>query len=70
MRADLLAYPLTPTETQLELAGTYDPPFGVIGDVIDAAGMRRIAEESVTNFVHAVADFLRRPVSASGVRAS
>jgi len=70
MRAELLVYPLTPTETQLELAGTYDPPFGVIGDMIDAAGMARLAEETVTNFIHAVASYLRGPASAAKVRAS
>jgi hypothetical protein len=59
MRATLTAYALTPTETQLELAGVYDPPLGVVGDAIDAIGMHRIATESVTGFVRDVAVFLR-----------
>lgn len=70
MRAELLVYPLTSTETQLELAGTYNPPFGVIGDAIDAAGLARLADETVTNFVQAVARFLRGPAAPSNVRAS
>jgi len=59
LRGELLIYPLTATETQLELAGTYDPPFGVIGEVLDAAGMHRLAEETVNGFIQAVAAYLR-----------
>ena len=59
MHATLLIYALTPTETQLDLAGAYDPPLGVIGDMIDAVAMGRLAEETVANFVRDVARFLR-----------
>lgn len=59
MRATLMVYALSPTETQLDLAGKYEPPFGVVGGAIDAIAMHRIASESVTGFVKDVAVFLR-----------
>ena len=59
MHATLLIYALTPTETQLDLAGAYDPPLGLVGDMIDAVAMGRLAEETVANFVCDVARFLR-----------
>lgn len=69
LRGELLIYPLTATETQLELAGTYDPPFGVIGEVLDAAGLHRVAEETVNGFIGAVAAYLRGG-AATAARAS
>ena len=58
MRATLSVYALTPTETQLDFAGTYDPPLGIVGEAVDAIAMHGIAKESVTGFVHEVARFL------------
>jgi hypothetical protein len=51
MHATLAIYPLSPTETQLELTGQYIPPLGVLGDVLDAVAMHRVAEVSVLNFM-------------------
>jgi hypothetical protein len=59
MRAELSIYPLTPTETQLELAGTYEPPLGAIGRAIDGALLHRIAEASVLQLVQEVARYMR-----------
>jgi hypothetical protein len=59
MRAELLIYPLTATETQLDLAGNYDPPLGIIGGALDAAVGHRIAEASVHQFISDVAVYLR-----------
>lgn len=59
MRATLSMYPLSPTETQLELDGIYDPPLGPVGDMIDAIAMRDIAETSVQHFIDDVAAYLR-----------
>ena len=58
MRATFTAYPLSPTETQLELSGIYDPPLGVMGDAIDAVALGRIAKESVQRFVDEAASYL------------
>ncbi len=60
MRAELSIYPLTATETQLELAGNYEPPMGVLGSAINAIAGHTIAEASVHRFVNDVADYLRR----------
>jgi hypothetical protein len=59
MRAELTIYPLTSTETQLELAGTYEPPLGAIGRALDSALLHRIAEASVLQFVQEVARYMR-----------
>jgi hypothetical protein len=59
MQAELLVYPLTATETQLDLQGNYDPPLGLVGSVLDAAVGHRIAEASVQQFIKNVAAFLR-----------
>src|SRR5215813_855589 len=59
MKAELLIYPLTPTETQLELAGNYEPPFGFLGTAIDSVAGSRIAEASVRHFITDVAVHLR-----------
>lgn len=65
MRATLSVYPLSATETQLDLAGTYDPPLGMLGDVIDAISMHKVAQSSITGFIQEVAGFLRAPPPAA-----
>ena len=60
MKADLAVYPLSGTETQIELSGDYAPPLGQLGGALDAVVGHRLAEASVHRFVTAVADRLRR----------
>lgn len=60
MRAEFLVYPLSSSETQIELHGHYAPPLGVVGSVLDAVAGHRLAEASVQRFVHAVAEHLRQ----------
>ncbi|CAN5431946.1 hypothetical protein BH10ACI3_BH10ACI3_05420 [soil metagenome] len=59
MKAELNIYALTSTETQLDLAGDYQPPLGLIGSALDAAVGHRIAEASVHQFISDVAVYLR-----------
>jgi hypothetical protein len=59
MDAELSVYPLTPTETQLDFLGRYDPPLSVVGDAANALIGHRIAEASVHRFVADVARYLR-----------
>ena len=59
MKAELLVYPLTATETQLELSGNYEPPFGLLGSAVDGVAGNRIAEASVQHFITDVAVYLR-----------
>ena len=60
MQAKLFVYPLTPTETQLDFAGVYEPPLGPLGGLLNAAGGHRIADLSVHRFVTSVAEHLRQ----------
>ena len=59
MRAALSIYPLTATETQLDFAGVYEPPFGALGSAMNAIIGHRVAEVSVHRFVTEVAEYLR-----------
>jgi len=59
MHAELVVYPLTPTETQLELVSRYDPPLGAFGAALDALVGHRIAQASVHRFLSEVAAHLR-----------
>jgi hypothetical protein len=59
MKANLLIYPLTATETQLDFSGDYEPPLGVLGKAANAMVGHRIAEASVHRFVNDVAAYLR-----------
>jgi hypothetical protein len=63
MTAALLVFPLSATETQLELNGSYDPPLGKIGEAIDAAGLHQLAEASVTRFIQEIAGWLREELA-------
>ena len=65
MKAQLSIYPLTATETQLDLTGNYEPPLGVLGSVIDSVVGHRIAEASVHQFITDVAVYLRSELSKS-----
>jgi ribosome-associated toxin RatA of RatAB toxin-antitoxin module len=60
MKARLAIYPLSFTETQVELDGTYEPPFGILGSAIDALVGQRVAEASVHRFVKAVVETLKK----------
>lgn len=60
MDAQLTLWPLTSTETQLELEGSYRPPLGVVGNAIDAALGHRVAEAVVQRFLEDVAEQIAR----------
>jgi hypothetical protein len=59
MKAELAIYPLTGTETQLDFAGVYEPPLGVLGSAANAVVGHRLAESSVHRFISDVAQHLR-----------
>lgn len=63
MKAELAVYPLTSTETQLDLEGNYEPPMGLLGSALDAVVGHRIAEASVHQFIKDVAAYLRTELS-------
>jgi hypothetical protein len=60
MKAELAIYPLTFTETQVELRGVYEPPMGLLGGAIDRVVGHRLAEASVHRFIGEVVEYLRR----------
>lgn len=55
MRAELVAYPLSGEETQLDLRGWYEPPGGLLGTAADALVGHRVAEASIHRFLDDVA---------------
>jgi hypothetical protein len=63
MKAELSIYPLTPTETQLDFLGLYEPPFGAVGKAMNAIVGHRIAEVSVHRFINEVAEYLRQALA-------
>ncbi len=63
MKAEIALYPLSGTETQLDFNGTYEPPFGPLGIVLDVMVGHRIAEASVHQFIVDVAEQLRRDLT-------
>ncbi len=63
MKAEILVYPLTPSETQLDFQGDYEVPLGAVGKGIDAVLFHRMAEASVHRFVSEVAAYLRAELS-------
>lgn len=70
MEADLILAPVGPNHTQIALRGTYRPPLGTIGEILDAAVLHRVAEATVKHFVDrigaAVVGWPRQGVSPSG----
>jgi len=54
MQATFSIYPLSATETQLDLSGRYRPPLGLVGNAVDALVGHRVAEASVLRFVQDV----------------
>jgi len=65
MTAELSLWPLTATETQLEIEGAYRPPLGIVGNAVDAAVGHRLAEATVHRFLDDVVEQLRRELPES-----
>jgi hypothetical protein len=59
MHGELMLYPLTSTETQIEFLGHYEPPLGGVGSALDRIIGHRIAEACVHRFIGDVAHHLR-----------
>jgi hypothetical protein len=57
---EIAALSMYPPRVQLTLNGTYDPPFGGAGDVIDRVLVHRLAANVVEDFVRSVAERLER----------
>jgi len=64
MEADLTAAPMGPDITQVAFQGTYKPPLGIVGHVLDRALLHRFAESSVKDFVDRIVVELTTGVAA------
>ncbi len=64
MDAELAIYPLSKDETQLDLRGSYQPPLGPLGSMVDAVVGHRVAEASVHRFLSEIAALLRAELGA------
>jgi hypothetical protein len=60
MQAELSAWPLFATETQLEISGLYTPPLGLVGKAMDAVVGHRVAEATVHRFLEDIVEQIRR----------
>ena len=56
MEADLLARPVVGSATKLVLAGTYHPPFGLLGVLGDLVAGHLIAQSTAESFVENLGD--------------
>jgi hypothetical protein len=65
MQAVLSVWPLSSTETQLEIEGQYHPPLGVVGSAIDATLLHRIAEASAHRLLDDVVEQIQREAPPS-----
>jgi len=61
---EVAAVSLDPPLTQLTVAGSYEPPLGLLGAGADRLMLHRLAEATMHRFVHEVADELRRLIDA------
>jgi hypothetical protein len=62
MHATLSASRLSPTETQLEIDGEYNPPLGPVGTAVDAWVGHRLAEAVVHQLLEDVVRELQREI--------
>jgi hypothetical protein len=70
MTATLSLYPLSASETQVDLDGHYEPPGGLLGAGADALVGHRIAEASVHRLVREIAHRLRSELAGPDAAAS
>jgi hypothetical protein len=61
-RLEITALSLEPPLVQVTLTGTYEPPLGAFGELLDRAFDQRVAEVVIHRFVNEVADRLEHRV--------
>ncbi len=64
--ADLFIAGIGPDLCQVALRGTYSPPLGSLGRVLDRVILHRVAEASVKSFVDRIAEALKPEGSSVG----
>jgi len=63
--ADITLTPLAESATALSLAGSYRPPLGKVGAVLDRVVLRRVAVATIRGFVERVGDAVVNPAVAA-----
>ena len=63
---EVAAMSLHPPMVQVTLCGSYEPPLGPLGRVVDRTIARRISEAAIHRFVHDVAERLQALVARAG----
>jgi hypothetical protein len=58
MTADLVLSHVGPAQTRITFEGTYEPPMGPLGRVIDRTALRRFADSTVKDWVDRIAHAL------------
>lgn len=58
MEAELVLTPLGSATTTLSFRGSYRPPLGGLGEVLDRVAMHRLAQATVRNFLERLTDAL------------
>ncbi len=66
LKADLVLSQMGPNETSISLDGTYQPPMGAVGRMLDRAVMGRVAEATVRNWVDRLAEEISSSEWADG----
>jgi hypothetical protein len=61
LEADLVIEPIGENLTQITLRGSYRPPLGAIGRLLDAALLHRLAEACVKDFLNRLAGAVSAP---------
>lgn len=59
MEADIEAYPLSSTETQVSFLGRYRPPLGPVGAMADSVALHRVADASLHRFFESLMEPLK-----------
>jgi hypothetical protein len=66
LTADLILAHVGHSKTRIVLDGTYQPPLGPLGRVIDRALLRRVAESTVRSWVDRLAESLMVDITPQG----
>jgi hypothetical protein len=64
--ADLTLAPVAASATTLRLAGSYRPPLGKVGAMLDRVALRRVAVATIRGFLERVGDAVVNPAGAAG----
>ncbi|MCA1840003.1 MAG: hypothetical protein ABR507_02635 [Actinomycetota bacterium] len=68
MDAELRLAPVSPSISKLGIEGSYEPPLGTIGRVINRALLHRVAEATIKHFIDRLGEALLWPPETNSLR--